>query len=74
MNDQSKAQAVAGGALVSALIDVLLDKGILTKADGKTLIGKADLYASLAVGSEPFAKELADFLSNVRSSIARRKD
>lgn len=73
MLDYSKAQAVAGGALVSALIDVLLDKGVLTREDGKRICKIAGHNAALAVGSEPFGIQISDFIFDVQSRIAKRE-
>lgn len=73
MLDSSKAQAVAGGALVAALIDVLLDRGVLTKEDGKRIAKIAGGNAALAVGSEAFGPQVADFISDIQSRIAKRE-
>lgn len=73
MLDYSKAQSVAGGALVAALIDVLLDKGILTKEDGKRICKIAGGNAALAVGSESFGPQIADFIFDLQGRIAKRE-
>jgi hypothetical protein len=71
MNEYTTTATVANGVLCSALIDVLLDKGVITRDDALKIVSIARDNAAPFM-QEPFAVRLTNYLSDVGNAIAKR--
>ena len=66
---KSAGTALAGGAIASALLDILIEKNVITLADARAILDRAALAISAHVGT-PAGKEAIQTIAILRVGLS----